>query len=187
MYTVTVTDNAGLTAYAQVLVNQPPSFGVSAFGQNQICSVSPDGSAVAVPFGGAPPYQFLWNTGAAIAQITGLAQGSYTVTATDTHGCTASSSVSILYWNEGLWITADAKQGAGYVGQQNGKASVMAMSGTAPYTYHWSNGVTITSGGMTHSIENLGAGNYTVTVTDVNGCSHDASVVIQASPGQFSR
>ncbi len=48
-------------------------------------------------------------------------------------------------------------------GGNNGSATVTVANGTAPYTYAWSNGAT------TASINNLAAGNYTVTATDVNG------------------
>src|SRR6185295_7212207 len=48
--------------------------------------------------------------------------------------------------------------------------SVSPTGGTPPYTYSWSNNTT-TSGTATDTLKNLGAGTYSVTVSDANGCS----------------
>lgn len=163
-YTVTVTDSDGATASATITVTSAPVVGVTTYSQNQICDIQPDGTATAVPYGGVPPYTFLWSTGSSLASLTGLAAGTYTVTVTDAVGCTAvgSSNVSVFV-NEGLWI-GNTTVNVTCFGANNGMATAMPMSGTPPYTYLWSNG------GNTMKINNLTPGNYTVTVTDANGC-----------------
>ena len=62
-------------------------------------------------------------------------------------------------------------------GNKDGLVSATVTGGTSPYTYSWSNGKT------TSSISNLAAGSYTVTVTDANGCTDNASVTINNSAG----
>ena len=171
-YTVKATDIDQGFAIATVVINQPLQLGVSvAVTQPQICTLAPDGKAVATPFGGTIPYTYLWNTGATTPEITGLAAGTYTVTVTDANGCTASASKTVELFDEGLWITVMGNNLTCF-GSNDGSASVMTMSGTAPYVYSWSNGGTGTS------ISGLAAGTYTVTVTDANGCSHASSVDI---------
>ena len=58
-----------------------------------------------------------------------------------------------------------------------GSATVSATDGTAPYQYQWS-----PSGGTAATANNLGAGVYTVTVTDHAGCSKNVQVTITATP-----
>lgn len=164
VYTVTVTDIDQAFGTASVTVTSPPQLGVTTYSQSQICDVQPDGTATAVPFGGTPPYTYHWSNGGTLAEITGLLSGTYTVTVTDANNCTAVSSVNVwVFQNEGLWI-GDMIVNVTCFGANNGMATAMPMSGTPPYSYQWSNG------GNTMKITGLAPGNYTVTVTDANGC-----------------
>jgi len=65
-----------------------------------------------------------------------------------------------------------------WTGGNNGTATVNASGGTEPYTYAWSPG-----GGNTQTIEGLTAGNYSVTVSDVNGCQATATVSVGNNVG----
>jgi hypothetical protein len=168
---VTVTDNTGATKTGSGVIAQPAQLGATAFGQSQICGVVPDGVASAVPFGGTAPYTYKWSNNSTSAQITSLAQGTYTVTVTDANGCTTSASTQINFWNEGIWVMV-ANTPVKCNGQNNGTTHVSVMSGTAPYTYAWSNGA---SGA---DLTNLAPGTYQVTVTDGNGCSNSTSTNI---------
>ncbi len=171
-YSVTATDATQATAVASVAITQPASpLGVQVYGESQICGIVPDGKATAVPFGGTPPYTYLWSNGGTTAQITGLAAGVYTVTVTDANGCTTSGSATVYFWNEGIWLM-DSTSNVACFGQNNGFAHISAMSGTPPYSYLWSNGDT------TADVFNLAPGPYTVTVTDANGCSNFTNISI---------
>jgi len=48
--------------------------------------------------------------------------------------------------------------------------------GTAPYSYNWSNGST------TQNLSNISSGNYTVVITDANGCITDISGIAITEP-----
>jgi hypothetical protein len=147
------------------------ALGVSASGTSQICGLVPDGTATAVPYGGTPPYTYHWSNGGTTAQITGLTGGVYTVTVTDISNCTAVASATVVFFNEGVWIAHDSTDVTCF-GYNNGTATVMGMSGTPPYTYFWS------TGAMTPTVNNLSPGNYTVTVTDIKGCSNYHTFII---------
>lgn len=170
-YSVTVTDVDLGYAVGTVLITQPPQLGVQVYGESQICGIVPDGKVTAVPFGGTPPYTYQWSNGGTSAQITGLPEGTYTVTVTDANGCTAAGSGTVYFWNEGIWLM-DTSTNVTCFGLNNGTAHISAMSGTPPYTYHWS------TGSNSQDVSGLAAGNYTVTVTDANGCSNFTNVTI---------
>lgn len=180
IYTVTATDNVGITASATASINEPLVLGASASQtQPQVCRQNPDGIAAVTPFGGTIPYTYAWNTGATTPQITGLTAGTYTVTVTDVNGCTTSATTSILdATDEGLWISIMSNPPA-CVGQSTGSASIMTMTGFPPYVYTWS------TGASTSTVTGLAAGIYQVTVRDAYGCAHSTSITLDA-PSQVN-
>jgi SdrD B-like domain/SprB repeat len=174
-YTVTVTDANQQTGVATANVLNPTRLSVLASGESQICEIAPDGKALGVPSGGTPPYIYRWNTTATTPQIIGIRGGNYTITVTDNRGCTASATTKVEFWNEGLWLM-DTVAGVKCFGLSDGFMEVGPMSGTAPYTYTWSNGAN------TKRASNLAPGTYTVTVIDKNGCSHSVTKSVIQPP-----
>lgn len=117
---------------------------------------------------GAPYSSYLWSTGAT-SQTIQVWAGTYTVTVTDNQGCIGSSSVTV---NPAIPITLSfIVNDATYCGA-TGSATVIASGGTSPYQYLWSTGAT------TQSINDPYSGNFTVTVTDANGCTRIGNVNI---------
>jgi hypothetical protein len=173
-YSVTATDIDLGFAVGTITIGAS-NLGVQVYGSSQICENVPDGTATAVPFGGAPPYTYLWSNGAVTPQITNLVAGTYTVTVTDAAGCTAAGSFVVGFWDEGIWIMTSGTNVTCF-GQNNGTAHVSVMSGTPPYSYIWSTGSTA------QDIVNLAPGTYGVTVSDVFGCSNFGTVTITQPP-----
>ncbi len=174
-YFVTVTDNNQVAVLDTVTISQPTQISVTVIGESQICGIVPDGKATAYPSGGTPPYSYLWNNNGNTVQITGLAAGTYTVTVADSKGCTTSGSAPVFYWNEGIWLMGDTIN-ASCFGSNNGFLHVSAMSGTPPYVYHWN------TNDSTADLHNLPPGDYSVTVTDVNGCNNTLDYTITEPP-----
>jgi hypothetical protein len=126
---------------------------VSCFGLN-------DGSIIATPAGTAP-YTYLWNTGSTDQSITNLAPGNYSVHVEDSAGCEADAQFTI---DEPSLLTATISSTTTNCNATTGSATVVPSGGTPTYSYLWSNGAT------TATALNLGAGAYSVLVTDANGC-----------------
>jgi hypothetical protein len=170
-YTVTVTDINQNTKSAIGHVTSPNNIALNLSSQAQLCSVAPDGSASCIASGGTMPYAYLWSNGSMTKEIYQLIAGTYTVTMTDSKGCTKQKSIQVENaTNEGLRTYLSTTPT--YCNYDVGAANIWMWSGTPPYHYNWSNGDTIPL------IENLAAGAYTVSVTDVNGCSTVDSLLI---------
>jgi Reeler domain/SprB repeat len=92
-YTVTVTSSAGCTATASrtVTVNPNPVVTVTATASG----TGSTGTATASASGGTAPYTYAWTGARTGASLTGLAPGTYTVTATDVNGCKSTKSVIV--------------------------------------------------------------------------------------------
>lgn len=143
------------------------------------CAASTDGTASFTP--DLPGLTYAWNTVPvqSSATATGLAAGSYTVTATDALGCPWVLSTTV---GAPAAITIPSIQSTDETcaGLGNGSVTVTVSGGTAPYTYLWSTNAT------TSSIT-AGAGTYSVSVSDANGCpaaTANATVLAAAQPTQ---
>ncbi|HNU34026.1 MAG TPA: gliding motility-associated C-terminal domain-containing protein [Bacteroidia bacterium] len=163
-YTATVTDNYGCTRVVTSIVNQPAqAMNATLTPNNVACYNDSSGVITLVVNGGTAPYTFLWNNGATTQNATGIAIGTYTVTVTDANGCTWDSSASITQPASALTVKG-YETNSNCLNQVPGAVDINITGGTPPFTYLWSNGAT------TQNVAGLGAGTYTVTVTDANGC-----------------
>ncbi|TAH43380.1 MAG: T9SS type A sorting domain-containing protein, partial [Bacteroidetes bacterium] len=126
------------------------------------CFGGSNGSITATGSGGTSPYSYVWSNGATTQSITNVPAGTYTVTVTDSLGCMNTRTFVIL---EPAKISGAATSTAALCNLLNGTATVFPSGGNAPYTYLWNNGQT----GQTAT--GLGAGSYSVIVTDANGCT----------------
>ncbi|MEM6272233.1 MAG: gliding motility-associated C-terminal domain-containing protein [Bacteroidota bacterium] len=167
-WSVTVTDNEGDNVTSGMMVNGPAQAlsvngTVSGFpGGHQIsCAGANDGWIDCAASGGYGGYQFQWSNGAQTSDINNLSPGTYTLTVTDLHGCTSVSQHQ---------VTAPAPVQLAVVandvpcfGEATGSLVPTASGGVAPYSYAVNTNLIGFTG--------LPAGNYTVTVTDTNGCS----------------
>ncbi|MCB0641344.1 MAG: PKD domain-containing protein, partial [Phaeodactylibacter sp.] len=119
------------------------------------------------------PYTYAWSNGQSGPMITGLTIGTYTVTVTDANGCTTSA--GFIVEQPFLLEVTIITQGTTCL-PSGVTAGASASGGVGPYSYQWN------TGAMTNVISNLGAGTYIVQVTDANGCTAMASVVVEEEP-----
>ncbi|MEP7168598.1 MAG: SprB repeat-containing protein, partial [Bacteroidota bacterium] len=181
-YTVSITDANGCTETQTGLISQP-SGGLAASTTvtgNISCFSGNNGSIDLAVSGGTMPYSYNWNTGATTEDLINLSAGTYTVSITDANGCTSNSAATITQPAGSLATNVAINQQVSCYGGANGSINLTASGGTAPYSYSWSNG------SSTEDINGLASGTYTVTVTDVNGCSASTSAGITQPSGALS-
>jgi hypothetical protein len=131
------------------------------------CAGEATGSITAIPSGGTTPYTYQWSNGANTASITNIAAGIYSLTLTDAEGCSTTLSQNLTA-PSAIAISLAVEQITCF-GEANGAINTTVTGGAQPYQYKWSNNA------ETPSISNLAAGNYTLTVTDFNGCTSTVS------------
>ena len=113
---------------------------------------------------GYNPYTYEWSSGGNDSIEDFLPAGNYTVTITDIIGCEKIVDANITQPPEIEAVISDIQNTLCGVNTEVGSISTSVSGGTPGYSYIWSNGQT------TSEAINLGFGDYTVTITDNNGC-----------------
>ncbi len=176
-YTVTVNALNSCTATAPVVIVSPAALSHTVNIVQPGCAVA-TGTATVTESGGTMPYTYSWfPSGGNGPSATGLAPGNYTVTVTDSKLCTDVISIAIANATAPT-ITIVNKKDATCFGLNDGSATAIASGGIAAYAFSW-NTVPVQN---TATAINLLAGNYTVSVTDNNGCRASAMVLIAQPP-----
>jgi len=170
-YTVTITDANGCTAVQTVTVNSNNAMNITVSSTVAGCTVN-NGTATANASSGNGPYTFSWSDGQATSTATGLGAGTYTATITDANGCIGTETVTVTVNNTLVLAVSSTDAGCTV---SNGTATANPGSGPTPYTYLWDNGQ------VTQTATGLAAGNYSVTVTDANGCSLSLPVSVNSN------
>lgn len=172
-YSSTVTDQNGCSVSQNIIIGQPTAltFSIST-STNVSCKGGNNGQAGTSVSGGTAPYTYLWNTVPLqnMPTATGLSAGIYLATVTDSHGCFSNAAVNIS--EPPSLVTSITSTPAKCFGTGTGSAGVTAGGGTPAYSYAWSN-MQVTS-----AMSNLTAGNYSVVVTDANGCTAVNAVTV---------
>ncbi|MGB5419736.1 HYR domain-containing protein, partial [Algibacter sp.] len=150
-----------------------------------LCTGDASGSGTVNANSGANPsatFTFTWSNGQVDAgvktsSLSSLVAGVYSVSVTiDGTVCQAvEETISITEPSNALNVSATTTDEKGPV-TGDGTATSVVTGGVEPYTYAWSPG-----GQNTSSITGLSAGDYTVTVTDANGCTDSTTVTV--NPG----
>ena len=171
-YSVTITDQNGCTDSSSVTISEPVSLVSSASVTNALdCNGDTDGQITGSATGGTTPFTYSWNTGGTAALETGLGAGTYSITVTDQNGCTDSASTTVSN-PTAMVASATVTNALDCNGDTDGQITGSATGGTTPFTYSWN------TGGTAALETGLGAGTYSITVTDQNGCTDSASTTV---------
>lgn len=171
-YWVNVTDRFGCSDSMHFILTAPDSMNLQNVTMQKVtCIGASDGQISISPAGGTPTYQYLWNTGDTIPSLTNLSAGIYSVTISDSLGCSITDSFKIEEPAK-LQILLVNYLDVLCHGDANGELNVRGLGGTPPYQYSWSTGESLPN------LSNLSAGTYNLTVTDSNGCSTEGDFII---------
>ncbi len=180
-YTLTASDTAGcVTVTDQVTVTVLPSCCNLTFAATHVdptCGAS-NGSINVNVTQGTGPYTYAWSDGpATTANRTNLPAGVYTVSITDNGqaNCVKDTTITLTSPNSPT-INSITPTPETCDGDDDGTISVVASGGTGALTYTW------TPANTGANISNLPDGNYTVTVTDANGCTATNNATVVAGP-----
>ena len=176
-YMVTVTDSvSGCTKDTTFVLTNGSSLQVAIDSSvNVSCNGGNSGVAYASASGGLGSVTYSWNTNPIQTNptATGLSAGTYNVTVTDSVGCISVATVVITEPNA-LLVNPTMTGMPSCNGGSDGTAIANANGGVSPYTYSWNT----TPIQTTQSASGLSAGQYSVTVTDANGCIATGNVLI---------
>ena len=178
-YVVTVTDDNLCTATASVTIADPTLMSSTILTvTNTSCMGVSDGEATLSTSGGLMPYSYAWSSGSTptSAANSGLAAGTHSITITDANGCSIVESVTI---SEPSALVLSTTSLPASCATPVGSAMVTATGATPGYTYAWGT-VPIQT---TATATSLMTGTYTVTVTDAQGCTETAVILVDSLGG----
>jgi len=170
-YVLTLKDNKNCQKDTTIIITQPSaalslSSSVTAVG----CFGASTGAINLTVTGGTSGYSYLWSNSASTEDISSLAAGTYTVTVTDSKGCTATLT-SVVNQPSALTVTGVITNATCTPSMRNANGSITltVSGGTVNYGYSWTGPSSFTS--TTQSPINLAVGTYNVTVTDSKMCT----------------
>jgi hypothetical protein len=167
-YTVTGTDGNGCTNTSTILVtvNPVPTVGATASPGTTVCS------GTSVTLNGTGAVSYIWSGGVTNGvPFVPASTTSYVVTGTNGSGCTNTATITITVNplpTVGSTVSPSSTVCAG---------AMVTLSGTGATSYTWTGGVT---NGVPFAA--VSTTTYTVTGTDVNGCTNTATTTITVNP-----
>ncbi|WP_287405037.1 hypothetical protein [Candidatus Brachybacter algidus] len=170
------------TTNTTVTVNPQPTISILT-NTGVLCNGQSNGTASVLAVNGTGTFDYLWNDSAPTMTpaISGLAAGTYMVTATDDKGCFVSTSVTItqpaVLTVVNYIITNETCQAC-----DNGSITVIATGGTMDYEYSKDGGANWQTSNLFMLLQ---AGSYSMVVRDHNGCETVSDIVVITEPGVY--
>ena len=153
-----------------IIISRADDFWVELEINHLKCHGGVSGGIAAKPVGGVGNYQYSWSNGETSSIINSLSAGNYSVTITSENLTTFANAVI----NEPDPIQIDFVLGTNYYPPQY-KLTAFTSGGAGGFSYRWGND------SINKSIEILSSGEYSLTVTDTNGCSFSKNYYVHKS------
>ena len=134
-YSVTITDAALCSTVSGFTIQQPAQINIATAITMTGCGGVNSGAVAATVTGGIPPYRLLWNNSDSTESINHLPVGTYTLTVTDSKGCTNSKVADVTQVDPITLIPVVTNTSCAEV--ENGSINVNATGGAGVYNYIW--------------------------------------------------
>ncbi|QTN39563.1 hypothetical protein HZ996_10585 [Cryomorphaceae bacterium] len=170
-YTVTVTDGNGCKETSTGIIVQSAQLSLGVTNTDVSCNGGSDGTIDLTITGNNGPFTISWTNGASTEDLSGVPAGTYLVTVDDAANCSAQ--ITVVVDEPDAIDPGETIQNVLCFGDANGSITLVPVGGTSPYSFAWSNGA-----GNVSSQTSLSAGNYTVSITDANGCLYTETLVV---------
>jgi hypothetical protein len=144
------------------------------------CAGEENGSIDITVNGGSGNFTYQWDDAVSseTEDITGVSAGTYQVVVTDDNGCNAQIDVNVTEPTQ----LAGSVTSDDIIDGNDGSITLNSSGGVAPYSFEW-----IGPNSFSSTDQNLSGlnteGDYTVTITDNNGCQVDVSVTLNSQVG----
>ncbi len=170
------------SASAQADITLPDTMEATASITDILCYGDSTGAIDITVTGGTPPYTYSWNTGETTQDLSDIPADDYTVTITDSAGCSVIiNNSTVAQPNKPLLIDLLNVLNVDCIGNNNGSFTVEGLGGTPPYEFSIDAGATTQSDG---NFVDLIAGSYNVQVTDANGCTNEMKVEVETDDSE---
>ncbi len=186
-YRASITDSKGCGIITEtVSIPEPSEINIQVLDiHNTTCIGSNDGLISISATGGTGQLAYLWNTpdNNTDTTIESLQTGLYSVTVVDEIGC-KSTLRNIPVPSDGIVLQSDLNitHPIACTGDSTGILAISLTDGVAPYNYNWSNGIIHETDINSDQLTSIGAGTYTVTITDAIGCTSESNSITLDDP-----
>ena len=178
VYGVTVTDLNGCEYMDDVLISNPDSLIATTVATDLTCNTNIDGTIQVIVEGGEAPYSYsedgitfqAFPSNNDTLLLDNLSEGDYTITIQDNKNCIIDELVTARINSPSAITATDTTTLATCGGELDGSITITASGGSAPYSFEFFQPTGSIGTNTTGTMMGLGIGDYTVTVTDANGC-----------------
>ncbi len=182
LYILSVTDNKGCTAMSMTQILEPAPITLDLAGTDITCQGLSDGALTATVGGGITPYNFLWNSGQTLSELTGLDAGNFQLTVTDAHDCSVTGSKTLIEL-----LVPSANIGNDVVVELGDYIDLTAISSILPneiadYTWSGPGDFLQCADCKSHRFQPTHTGCHTVIVRSIIGCEGLDTVCYEVIP-----
>lgn len=172
-YSLTITDSIGCVFDTTINISQPDSIQTEVSAIEPLCNGDENGTLAIHVSGGNDPYSISWSTGSTDTLLTNLATGVYSLTITDSSGCSYERNIGLNEPDQ-LLVFLDSIKNNKCDDDIEGEIWTTVGGGTGPYSIIWDD----PNNSTTSNLTGLATGSYNINVTDDNGCTASSGAPI---------